>query len=61
MMPADDLDSIVELSSASGVSLLHDVKQTAGGPAEFGYSFFGRSRYLVEPDGIEPTTSSLQS
>jgi hypothetical protein len=35
MMPADDLDRNVELSSASGVSLLHDVKFTAGEPAEF--------------------------
>jgi hypothetical protein len=52
---------------ASGVSLLHDVKirnrQVRVRTCEnvFSNSLRNSDAMLVEPDGIEPTTSSLQS
>ena len=52
-------------SGVSGVSPLHDVKITAGpwATAELMFSsdMDGQRHELVEPDGIEPTTSCLQS
>ena len=58
------------VSGVSGISLLHDVKKPPlGQRRKRCSSTFGllpalaasRARHLVEPDGIEPTTSCLQS
>ncbi len=52
-------------SGIPGISPLHDVKITTGlGHGGLGFSSLldaARRLRLVEPDGIEPTTSCLQS